>query len=55
MLITHSFLGVNQGDYRCLFFLLFEDYIETQYQFVRELEPHLERFARNLGDSGALA
>jgi hypothetical protein len=54
MLITYSFIGVSRGDYQFLFFLLFKDYIDAQSRFVRELEPYLERFARNLGNSGAL-
>ena len=51
MFITHSYLGRSLGPYRCLFFLLVEDYVEVQSQFVRELDLELERFARNLGDS----
>jgi len=39
---------------RCLFFLLYEDYIDVQTQFAQELDLVLERFARNLGDEGAL-
>lgn len=54
MLITQSYLGTSRGSYRCLFFLLLEDYIEAQIRFVRDLDPYLERFARNLGDSAAL-
>jgi len=51
MFITHSYPGTTRGHYRCLFFLLLEDYIQTQSQFVRELDLELERFTRNLGDS----
>ncbi len=54
MFITHSYLGTTRGPYRCLFFLLLEDYIQAQSQFVRELDLELERFARNLGDSAPL-
>ena len=54
MWITHSYLGTTRGRMRCLFFLLYEDYIETQTQFARELDLELERFARNLGDRGAV-
>ena len=54
MFITHSYLGTTRGPYRCLFFLLLEDYIEAQTQFVRELDLYLERFARRLGDAGAV-
>jgi len=39
---------------RCLFFLLYEDYIDAQTQFAKELDRILERFARNLGDNGAV-
>lgn len=54
MFITHSYLGTTKGPYRCLFFLLLEDYIEAQTQFVRELDLELERFARRLGDAAAV-
>ncbi len=54
MWITHSYLGTTRGRMRCLFFLLYEDYIEAQTQFARELDLELERFARNLGDRGAV-
>lgn len=54
MFITHSYLGASCKDYRCLFFLLLEDYIEAQSQILQIFNPYLERFARSLGDSGAL-
>ena len=54
MWITESFLGTKTNGVKYLFFLLFEDYIQEQTQFVKELNLELERFARNLGDKGAL-
>lgn len=54
MHITHSYIGQTVGRFRCQFFLIFEDYVETQTELIRELEPYLERFARNLGDKGAV-
>jgi hypothetical protein len=54
MWITHSFLGTTRGGTRCLFFLLFEDYIDAQRGLSDEVKAELERFARNLGDFGAL-
>jgi hypothetical protein len=54
MFITHKFLGVRIEPYRCLFFLLLEDYIEPQTHLVKELDAYLERFARSLGDSAPL-
>lgn len=54
MHITHSFIGSVKGPFKCLFFLLVEDYIEAQSQFVRDLDQELERFARKLGDSAAV-
>src|ERR1700731_3453571 len=54
MHITHSYLGITRGTFRCLFFLLVEDYIEVQSAFMRELDPALERFARNMKTSGVL-
>jgi hypothetical protein len=54
MWITHSYIGTTQNGTRCLLFLLLEDYVEAQTQFARELDLELERFARNLKDSGAV-
>ena len=54
MHITHSFIGAYIGENRCLLFLLYKDYIQEQNNFVRELNPYLERFARKLGYSAAL-
>lgn len=54
MWITHSYLGTTRHGTKCLFFLLFEDYIEAQSGLSAQLESELERFARNLGDAGAL-
>lgn len=54
MWITHSYLGTVRGKTRCLFFLLFEDYIDAQNGLSDEVKLELERFARNLGDFGAL-
>jgi len=54
MHITHSYIGQTVGRFRCQFFLIFEDYVETQTELMKELEPYLERFARNLGDKGAV-
>jgi hypothetical protein len=54
MHITHSYLGTTKGKFRCLFFLLLEEYIEAQSQFVRDLDLALKRFARNMKDYGVL-
>jgi len=54
MWITHNYVGTTRNGVRCLFFLLLEDYIEEQSKFARELSLELERFARNLGDYGAV-
>ncbi|MFH0982764.1 MAG: hypothetical protein V2A79_14670 [Planctomycetota bacterium] len=54
MWITHTYLGIARDDKRCLFFLLYQDYIDAESQFARELDLELERFARNLGHSAAL-
>lgn len=39
---------------RCLFFLLFEDYVDAQRGLSQAVKDELERFARNLGDAGAV-
>ncbi|MBU0568470.1 hypothetical protein KJ693_11155 [bacterium] len=54
MHITQSYIGTVKEPFKCLFFLLLEDYIEAQTNFARELDLLLERFARNLGNSAAL-
>ncbi len=54
MWITHQYLGTTRGGTRCLFFLLFEDYIEAQRGLPAEVNAEIERFARNLGDAGAV-
>lgn len=54
MLITHGFVGTTRGKMKCLFFLLFEDYIEAQRGLSQAVKDELERFARNLGDVGAV-
>lgn len=54
MYITHSYLGVTQQGFKCLFLLLVKDYIDEETAFFRSLEPYLQRFARNLGDAGSL-
>lgn len=54
MWITHSFVGTSPNDVRCLFFVLYEDYIQAQSKLAQELDRELERFARNLEDSGAV-
>jgi hypothetical protein len=54
MFITHSYIGSVMGDFRCLFFLLIEDYIEEQTQFMRELNLYLEKFARDLKEAAPL-
>ena len=46
--------GGNKGNVRCLFFLLIEDYIEEQTQFMKELYLYLEKFARDLKESAPL-
>jgi hypothetical protein len=54
MFITHSYLGAALGNFRCLFFLLIEDYIEEQTQFMKELYLYIEKFARDLKESAPL-
>ena len=54
MWITHNYLGITRGDVRCLFFLLHEDYIEAQSGLSDRLRQEIERFARNMGEHGAV-
>jgi hypothetical protein len=54
MWITHSYLGINIHGHRCLFFLLFKDYIEAEQGFSTAVTMELERFARDMGNFGAV-
>ncbi len=54
MRISSRYVGTTLGASRFLFFVLYEDYVQAQQGFVRELDLYLERFARNLGDAGAV-
>lgn len=53
MYITSKYLGkINRKKY--FFYLLYEDYVQTQMDYVKELEKHIERFGRNLQDNGGV-
>lgn len=54
MVITHSYIGTVLGTARYSFYVLYEDYIDAQSGFVRNLEPSLERFARKIKHDGAV-
>ena len=54
MWITHSYLGTTRGAARCLFFLLYKDYVDTQLTFAKDFDQEIERFARNLGEAGVV-
>lgn len=54
MLVTTRYVGVQRGKLDYLFFLLTEDYIEANVRIAESLSPLLVKFARDLGDSGAL-
>jgi hypothetical protein len=54
MRITHTYIGTTRNGVRCLFFLLFEDYIEAQYGLSQEIRQEIERFARNMRNFGAV-
>lgn len=54
MWITHSYLGTTRNGVRCLFFLLFKDYIEAQHGLSEQLKLEIERFARDMRNFGAV-
>lgn len=54
MHITHSYKGSVQGGFRYSFFVLYEDYVQVQSSFSKDLDLLLERFARNIGDEGVV-
>ena len=52
--VTTNYLGVRKGSLRYLFFLLSEDYIESNKRIAEALRPLQEKFAKDLGASGAI-
>jgi len=54
MHITHSYKGSVQSNFRYSFFVLYEDYIQAQSSFSKDLDLLLERFARNMKDDGVV-
>ena len=54
MFITHSYLGTTKGNQRCVFYMLFQDYLEREHGLSKQISDELERFARNLGDAGSV-
>lgn len=54
MFITTRFIGTKKDGMNYLFFLLTEDYIESHRRIAENLEPLLLKFARDLGETGAL-
>lgn len=53
MYITSRYLGETKRK-KYFFYLLYEDYIQTQMNYVKELEKYIERFGRNLQDNGGV-
>ena len=54
MWLTTSFLDIQRGETEHLFFLLTDGYIEDNATIAASLEPLLQKFARDLGASGAV-
>ena len=54
MHITTQYVGTFFEKSKCAFYLLYEDYIETQTEYVKKLEQVLYRFARNLKENGGV-
>lgn len=54
MFITTRFIGTKKDGMNYLFFLLTEDYIESHRRITEDLEPLLRKFARDIGETGAL-
>jgi hypothetical protein len=54
MHITHSYKGSVQGRFRYSFFVLYEDYVQVQSSFSKDLDLLLEQFARKIGDEGVV-
>lgn len=54
MFITNSYLGGSHGKYKYLFYVLYQDYNETQMCFMKDIDNLLNSFARNLGKDSAV-
>lgn len=54
MHVTTRFVGTQRGGVQYLIYLLTEEYIEANQKIAHEITPALERFARDLSDSGTL-
>ena len=54
MYLTTNYLGIRQGGVRYLFYLLTQDYIESNVAIQQGVAPLLEEFARDLAGDGAL-
>jgi hypothetical protein len=54
MYLTTNYLGIRQGGVRYLFYLLTQDYIESNTAIQQGVAPLLEEFARDLAGDGAL-
>lgn len=53
MYITSNYLARSDKN-KCNFYMLYEDYIQTQMSFMKDLPLLLQRFARDLGDDADL-
>ena len=54
MYVTTNYLGIRQGGVRFLFYLLTQDYIESNVSIQHGVAPLLKEFARDLAGDGAL-
>jgi len=54
MHITTRFIGTERGKMKYLFFLLTEDYIESQVRIMGAMEPLLIKLSSEIGQAGAL-
>lgn len=54
MFITNSYLGDSHGKYKYLFYILYQDYNDTQMSFMKDIDNLLTSFARNLGKDSAV-
>lgn len=54
MNITSNYLAQSTKSYKCYFYMFYEDYVQTQMSFMKDLSLLLQRFARDLGDEASL-
>lgn len=54
MYITGNYFVKSSKKYKCNFYMIYQDYLQTQMSFMKDLSLLLQRFARNLAEKANL-